>query len=115
MTLYDKHLRDVYPRILVDEFQDTDPLQAEILWRLAGDGEASAAWHEWALRPGALFLVGDPKQAIYRFRGADVETYLTAKRATRGAGFERRAGDYSELSAPSPACWPSSMNISRRC
>ncbi|MGB4101277.1 MAG: UvrD-helicase domain-containing protein [Alphaproteobacteria bacterium] len=73
-----------YSRILVDEFQDTDPLQAEILWRLAGDGEASAAWHEWAIRPGALFLVGDPKQAIYRFRGADVETYLTAKRALAG-------------------------------
>ena len=70
-----------YPRILVDEFQDTDPVQAEILWRLAGDGDEGAAWHEYAIRPGALFLVGDPKQAIYRFRGADVQTYLTAKRA----------------------------------
>ena len=70
-----------YPRILVDEFQDTDPLQAEILWRIAGDGEPDSAWHEYVIRPGALFLVGDPKQAIYRFRGADVETYLVAKRA----------------------------------
>ncbi len=70
-----------YPVILVDEFQDTDPLQAEILWRLAGEGEASSPWHERAIRPGALFVVGDPKQAIYRFRGADVETYLVAKRA----------------------------------
>ncbi len=70
-----------YPRVLVDEFQDTDPLQAEILWRLAGEGDAASAWHERSIRPGALFLVGDPKQAIYRFRGADVETYLTAKRA----------------------------------
>lgn len=70
-----------YPRILVDEFQDTDPLQAEILWRLAGEGDASEPWQERAIRPGALFLVGDPKQAIYRFRGADVETYLAAKRA----------------------------------
>jgi exodeoxyribonuclease-5 len=70
-----------YPVILVDEFQDTDPLQAEILWRLAGEGEASSPWYERSLRPGALFVVGDPKQAIYRFRGADVETYLVAKRA----------------------------------
>lgn len=70
-----------YPRILVDEFQDTDPLQAEILWRLTGEGEISAPWQERAIRPGALFIVGDPKQAIYRFRGADVETYLAAKRA----------------------------------
>ncbi len=70
-----------YPRILVDEFQDTDPLQAEILWRIAGDGGMDLAWHENIIRPGALFLVGDPKQAIYRFRGADVETYLVAKRA----------------------------------
>lgn len=68
-----------YPRVLVDEFQDTDPLQAEILWWLGGDGDAARPWHELAIRPGALFLVGDPKQAIYRFRGADVQTYLLAK------------------------------------
>lgn len=70
-----------YLRILVDEFQDTDPLQAEILWRLAGEGDPASPWDELTIRPGALFLVGDPKQAIYRFRGADVATYLTAKRA----------------------------------
>ncbi len=70
-----------YPVILVDEFQDTDPLQAEILWRLAGEGEPSSPWHTREIRPGALFVVGDPKQAIYRFRGADVDTYLVAKRA----------------------------------
>ena len=70
-----------YPRILVDEFQDTDPLQAEILWRLAGDGNAEAPWQDRSIRPGALFMVGDPKQAVYRFRGANVETYLAAKGA----------------------------------
>ena len=68
-----------YPRVLVDEFQDTDPLQAEILWLLAGEGATSEPWHHHSIRPGALFLVGDPKQAIYRFRGADVQTYLLAK------------------------------------
>lgn len=68
-----------YPRILVDEFQDTDPLQAEILWLLAGEGSATIPWFDRRIRSGALFLVGDPKQAIYRFRGCDVHTYLLAK------------------------------------
>ncbi len=76
-----QELADRYSRILVDEFQDTDPVQVEIIWRLAGEGDPEAPWHEHALRPGALFIVGDPKQAIYRFRGADVQTYLVAKRA----------------------------------
>ena len=70
-----------YPRILVDEFQDTDPLQAEILWQLCGEDATDAPWDSRRLRPGSLFAVGDPKQAIYRFRGADVDTYLKAKRA----------------------------------
>ena len=70
-----------YPRVLVDEFQDTDPLQAEILWLLCGDGNNDEPWTARRLRPGSLFLVGDPKQAIYRFRGADVDTYLAAKHA----------------------------------
>jgi exodeoxyribonuclease-5 len=70
-----------YLRILVDEFQDTDPLQAEILWLLCGEGDDNDPWTARVLRPGSLFLVADPKQAIYRFRGADVDTYLTAKHA----------------------------------
>jgi ATP-dependent exoDNAse (exonuclease V) beta subunit len=73
-----------YTRILVDEFQDTDPLQTEILWRLCGEAPATnpdTHWSQRILRPGALFLVGDPKQAIYRFRGADVATYLEARTA----------------------------------
>ncbi|HZR22592.1 MAG TPA: UvrD-helicase domain-containing protein, partial [Vicinamibacterales bacterium] len=58
-----RHLQQKFARIFVDEFQDTDPIQAEILLLLADD------------RPGTLFIVGDPKQAIYRFRGTDVSTY----------------------------------------
>jgi ATP-dependent exoDNAse (exonuclease V) beta subunit len=54
--------------ILVDEFQDTDPLQAELLLALASDDRGR-------VRPGALFIVGDPKQSIYRFRRADVGVY----------------------------------------
>ena len=75
-----------FPHVLVDEFQDTDPLQTEIFWRLCGeppgDGD-SDDWTAFALRPGALFLVGDPKQAIYRFRGADIAAYVRAREAFR--------------------------------
>lgn len=60
----------------VDEFQDTDRLQAEILFLLASQpGSCSADWQEIEPRPGALFVVGDPKQSIYRFRRADISTY----------------------------------------
>jgi ATP-dependent exoDNAse (exonuclease V) beta subunit len=67
-----------YPHILVDEFQDTDSLQAELLWRLCAQ-EDSGDWENLRLRPGSLFVVADPKQAIYRFRGADIATYIQAK------------------------------------
>ncbi|WP_320203688.1 UvrD-helicase domain-containing protein [Agrobacterium rosae] len=71
-----------YERVLVDEFQDTDPLQAEIFWRLCGDPQDNLQdWTGFRIRPGALFLVGDPKQAIYRFRGADVGAYVQARTA----------------------------------
>ena len=63
--------------IFVDEFQDTDPLQAEILVLLAASDPAISRWQDVTPAPGKLFLVGDPKQSIYRFRRADVGTYQT--------------------------------------
>ena len=59
-------LREQYRVALVDEFQDTDPIQWEIMRRAFGEGEAT------------LILIGDPKQAVYSFRGADVYAYLSA-------------------------------------
>jgi CRISPR-associated exonuclease Cas4 len=67
-----------YRHIFVDEFQDTDPLQAEIIFALASD-ELPETWTRAVPRPGSLFLVGDPKQAIYRFRGAHVAAYTAAR------------------------------------
>lgn len=73
-----------YGYILVDEFQDTDRIQNEILFSIAATGERPAQWEAAQLRPGALFLVGDPKQAIYRFRGADIEAYELCRRLIEG-------------------------------
>jgi CRISPR-associated exonuclease Cas4 len=70
-----------FGRVLVDEFQDTDPIQAEILFLLAGPDDPAPRWSDQILRPGQLFMVGDPKQAIYRFRGADIATYRLARDA----------------------------------
>lgn len=67
-----------FTHILVDEFQDTDPTQSEILFSIAAK-KLGATWTEHELRPGALFMVGDPKQAIYRFRGADIGAYEQAR------------------------------------
>ncbi len=69
--------------VMVDEFQDTDPLQIEILWLICGEDCKNVDSHALArpLRAGALFMVGDPKQAIYRFRGADVNAYIAARTA----------------------------------
>jgi len=64
-----------FTHIFVDEFQDTDPLQAEILLLLAADDDAETNWRQARPVPGRLFLVGDPKQSIYRFRRADVGIY----------------------------------------
>jgi len=69
-----------YRYILVDEFQDTDPLQAEIIFYLAGAKPGrTSEWRESKANQGKLFLVGDPKQSIYRFRRADIEMYAAAK------------------------------------
>ncbi len=72
-----------YRRVLVDEFQDTDPVQAEILMLLAAepDGDDAAAEHWLSVEPraGALFVVGDPKQSIYRFRRAEITVYNAVK------------------------------------
>jgi ATP-dependent exoDNAse (exonuclease V) beta subunit len=72
----------------VDEFQDTDPLQAEILLLLAADDDGKTDWRAVRPGPGKLFLVGDPKQSIYRFRRADVALYEEVKKRLRHVGAE---------------------------
>lgn len=67
-----RQVRERYPVALIDEFQDTDPVQYEIFRRIYG-GQRKGERR-------ALFLIGDPKQAIYAFRGADIDAYLAAAR-----------------------------------
>ena len=81
------HLQAKAARLFVDEFQDTDPVQAEILLLLASDDPKTDRYEDVRPVPGKLFIVGDPKQAIYRFRGTDVGTYWRVSRQlVRGGG-----------------------------
>jgi len=77
-----------FTHLYVDEFQDTDPLQAELLLLLAADDGAESDWRRVRPVAGKLFIVGDPKQSIYRFRRADVGLYERVKRQLLGAGAE---------------------------
>ncbi len=95
--------RERLTHVFVDEFQDTDPLQAEILVLLSGRPDADLTspvdWQAVSPRPGSLFIVGDPKQSIYRFRRADIGTYRAvcdwleargARRATLSTSFRAK-------------------------
>jgi len=64
-----------YRHVLVDEFQDTDPLQAEVLFYLTGRNTHERDWRRCDPRPGSLFIVGDDKQSIYGFRQADMAIF----------------------------------------
>ena len=89
-------LQQKYRYLLVDEFQDTDPVQAEIVFWLAEATDVAstssktnpADWRQVPLRPGALFVVGDPKQSIYRFRRADIDIYniVRGRFSAKGVG-----------------------------
>ncbi len=100
-----QHIRQQYPVALVDEFQDTSPLQYRLFDQIydvggagradAGDGTSAGSWADADLGPSAeggddgrsgcaLLLIGDPKQSIYGFRGADIDSYLRARQATEG-------------------------------
>lgn len=83
-----RRIRNRFAVALVDEFQDTDPLQYRIFRRIFG------------LDPAAgLFMIGDPKQAVYSFRGADIFTYIRAKRDTPAAGHHTMSTNYRSTGA----------------
>ena len=96
-----RELQARFTQILVDEFQDTDPLQAEILLLLAADDARERDPKRVRVKQGKLFLVGDPKQSIYRFRRADVSLYESIKERLVAQGAERVHLVTSFRSAPS--------------
>ena len=83
------HFQARFKRLFVDEFQDTDPLQAELLLLLASKDPGETRWQHVDPEPGKLFLVGDPKQSIYRFRRAEPAIYrqVCEQLVQRGATF----------------------------
>jgi ATP-dependent helicase/nuclease subunit A len=83
-----QYFQQKYRALLVDEFQDTDPIQAEIMFYLTSEDPNELVWSKCKPKNGSLFVVGDPKQAIYRFRRADIDTYNHVKELIKLHGGE---------------------------
>jgi len=81
-----RYFQNRFTHLLVDEFQDTDPIQAEIMFYLTGEELTERDWRQLTPTPGSLFVVGDPKQSIYRFRRADIDIYNEVKRLLQNRG-----------------------------
>jgi len=98
----DRHVRAHFhrrtPRVLIDEFQDTDPVQAELVTWLCAPPETAGRWSELEPESGSLFVVGDPKQSIYRFRGADIAVYDTVKNGPVGGELENLSENFRSSS-----------------
>jgi ATP-dependent helicase/nuclease subunit A len=89
-----QYFKATITHLMVDEFQDTDPIQAEMVMLLVGDSGTEDDWRKVKPKPGALFVVGDPKQSIYRFRRADIDIYNLVKDV-----FKKGGGEILELTA----------------
>ncbi len=83
-----QYFQQKYKCLLVDEFQDTDPIQAEIIFYFTGQNVYEKNWQKLIPRPGSLFVVGDPQQSIYRFRRADIAIYNLVKELIEKSGGE---------------------------
>ncbi len=81
-----RYFRGRFTHLLVDEFQDTDPIQAEVMLLLTAGDPNETHWRRCKPASGSLFVVGDPKQSIYRFRCADIVTYGEVKRMIEATG-----------------------------
>jgi ATP-dependent exoDNAse (exonuclease V) beta subunit len=96
-----EELQRRFTHYFVDEFQDTDPIQAELVLLLSADNPQESNWLNVSPIPGKLFLVGDPKQSIYRFRRADIAIFLQVKQMLLSHGAEPLDLNTSFRSPPS--------------
>lgn len=96
-----RHFQQRFHSLFVDEFQDTDPIQAQVVFYLTGSDVAEPDWTRLEPRPGSLFLVGDEKQSIYRFRRADVLTCARVRQRLTASG-----GQVEELNTSFRAATP---------
>jgi ATP-dependent helicase/nuclease subunit A len=103
-----RYFQKRFTHLLVDEFQDTDPLQAEVMFYLTGEKVEERRWKEVSPRAGSLFVVGDPKQSIYRFRRADITTYLEVRERIDACGGEILQLSTNFRSFPSVCDWVNS-------
>ncbi|MBN1258049.1 MAG: UvrD-helicase domain-containing protein [Planctomycetes bacterium] len=92
------YFRKRFTHLLVDEFQDTDPIQAEVMMFLTAENVREKDWRKCRPRPGSLFVVGDPKQSIYRFRRADIMTYNEVREIIGGTSADETSGEVVQLS-----------------
>lgn len=81
-----KYFKNRFTHLLIDEFQDTDPIQAQVMMYLTATDVNQTSWRDCIPSPGSLFVVGDPKQSIYRFRRADIVTYKGIKEIIERSG-----------------------------
>ncbi|MGO9960946.1 MAG: UvrD-helicase domain-containing protein [Solirubrobacteraceae bacterium] len=88
------YFRRRYKVVLIDEFQDTDPVQAELALLLTSDQQPDGDWRSLRPGPGRLTVVGDPKQSIYRFRRADIAVYDQVRTHALAGGHEQIATNF---------------------
>lgn len=86
-----RRLHERFAQLLLDEFQDTDPIQIELATLIAADpaspdDPSPPSWADLPVAEGRLFFVGDPKQSIYRFRRADIAVFDAARERFAGDG-----------------------------
>ena len=108
------YFRGRFRAVLIDEFQDTDPVQAELALLLTSLQEPGGDWRAMTPGPGRLTVVGDPKQSIYRFRRADIAVYELVCDGALAGGFEQISTNFRSNGRCSSRSTPRSTDLQRR-
>ncbi len=101
-----RYFRRRFRTVLIDEFQDTDPIQAELALLLTSDQDPGEDWGELTPGPARLTVVGDPKQSIYRFRRADIAVYDQVKTRSLAGSTEQIVTNFRSNRAAAAGAQP---------